>query len=278
VTRPSAPAPRWTRAAGTRLSRAAEGRDGAFLVEGWKRVADALARDDVPVLEAWVADDAAPAEADDLARGAARRRVPFGVAPRRELDRACGTTTPQGAAALVPDVARPAAEVVAAARGTLVLLDRVQDPGNVGAVFRAAAALGAGGVLVGEGTSDPLRAKALRASAGTALALPFARGPLPALLAALSGASVPVWLLDPEGADLWTLSSRPPRVALALGSEGAGPSQALAAAASARLSIPMAAGVESLNVAVSAGIALAHLSRLPVAGRAPVPAPRGRGR
>src|SRR5205085_6512429 len=155
-----------------------------------------------------------------------------------------------GALAIVADRAVPAADALARATGPVFLLDHMQDPGNVGALFRVAAALGPSGVLVSEGSADPLRSKALRASAGTALRVPFARGTLVALLEACHAADVPLWLLDAVGKDLWRLADRPRVVALAIGSEGEGASTALEGHADARVSIPMSAGVESLNAAV----------------------------
>src|SRR5207247_1810367 len=134
-------------------------------------------------------------------------------------DRESGTIAPQGALAVVSDVATSPAALLAA-RGLVLLLDRVQDPGNVGAVFRVAAAFSAAGVLVAEGSADPLRQKALRASAGTALVVPFARAPLAACLAAAGEVGRPVWLLDTDGDDVFSIGSAPVSVVLAVGSEG----------------------------------------------------------
>ena len=86
--------------------------------------------------------------------------------------------------------------VVRGARRPLLLLDCVQDPGNVGAILRVAAAFGASGVLISEGTADPLGAKALRASAGTALTIPFARGSAAACRDAIEAGKLLLWLLD----------------------------------------------------------------------------------
>jgi TrmH family RNA methyltransferase len=141
----------------------------------------------------------------------------------------------------------------------VLALDRLQDPGNLGTMLRTALAAGVEEVWLAEG-ADPYQPKVLRASAGAALALPLRRLGAAALAARLgqllaSGAQVvaavapgaaqasltPYWRLD------WT---RP--TALLLGNEGAGLDPALASLASAVVTIPHSAAVESLNVAVAA--------------------------
>jgi RNA methyltransferase, TrmH family len=257
--------PRLSPAGRRRLEDVLRRRADGFLLEGRKAIADALARGDVAVREVWIVEGGDPAAASDLAEAAAARRVPVGIASERDLGALSETVTPQGALALVADAARPAADLLATARGPVLLLDRVQDPGNVGAILRVAAAFRAGGVLVGEGTADPLGPKALRASAGTALLVPFARGGTQDLLRAAAAAGYATWLLEGGGADLFALRERPARLLLAVGSEGSGASEAVASAATARIGIPIAPEVESLNAAVAAAVAAAHLSRLPVA-------------
>jgi tRNA G18 (ribose-2'-O)-methylase SpoU len=265
--------PRPTAAARARMRGAAEGRDGRYLLEGVKAVGDALAREGTPVHEAWIADDLPDEKASPLVSAAVARRIPIGRLQRDDVDRESGTASPQGALAIVSDLATTPAAVLRA-RGLVLLLDRVQDPGNVGAVFRVAAAFAAAGVLVAEGSADPLRQKALRASAGTALAVPFARGSLSDALAAARDAGRPVWLLDAEGDDLFAAGAAPAGVVLAVGSEGTGASATVRDAAARRIAIPIARGVESLNAAVAVGIAVAVLSRAaaaPAAGTAPAP-------
>lgn len=270
--------PDWGSPARARIAAALDREGGTFLLEGRKAVLDALSRSTVRVREVWVAEDADPELLDALDRAAQGRAAAVGLAPARALERASDTVTPQGVLAVADDVAWRPEDLVGGARGPLLLLDRVQDPGNVGAVVRVAAAFGASGILVGEGTADPLGAKALRASAGTAVAIPFARGPLAALLPLFAAASLPVWLLDgappPAGdaSSLWAAPPAPPRFVLAVGSEGRGPSDELRRAAARTISIPISPTVESLNAAVAVGIAAAVLF-----GRARADAGPGRG-
>ncbi len=273
--RPAAPPPPpFTAATRARLKAAAERREGGFVLEGRKLVADAL-ETGVAIEELWLADDLDPAVAQPLADRARERGARVGTAAARDLDRTSDVVTPQGVLALAADPARAVGDVVRA-RGPLVLLDGVQDPGNVGAVLRAAAAFRFAGALVSGGTADPTGPKAMRASAGAALATPFARGAIEALVTAVRGAGRALWLLDGVGTSLWdvkpaagadaTTAARAP--VLVVGSEGRGASEAARAAASLRVAIPISPTVESLNAAVAFGIAAAHLARL----LAPAPA------
>jgi tRNA G18 (ribose-2'-O)-methylase SpoU len=149
---------------------------------------------------------------------------------------------------------------------TLLALEGVVDPDNVGAVFRNAAAFGAAGVLCSSDCADPLYRKAIRVSMGATLSLPFARvSDWPAALAALRRAGYRLVALCPraDAEDIVEVAAgapRRPRLALLLGAEGAGLSGTTRAAADVVVRIPMAAGVDSLNVAAACGIALHRLT------------------
>ena len=143
----------------------------------------------------------------------------------------------------------------------VVALD-VQDPGNVGAIVRAADAFGATGVLCLGASADPFGWKALRGSMGSALRLPVVRAKdaRPAL-AVLRAHGLSLAVAGPrEGiaTDAW--NARGP-MALVIGNEGRGVPPDVVAAADTIVCIPMRQGVESLNVAVSAGVLLADARR-----------------
>ena len=168
--------------------------------------------------------------------------------------------------------ARPAAATpLELARGarSLLVLDRVGNPDNVGSIFRSGLALGADAVWLGPGCSDPLGRKALRTSMAAALALPFARfaevEAWRAQLAHLGEVGFTLLALSPGpvGTDLRELSrgGGPERFALLLGAEGDGLAPELEALATRQLRIAMRPGVDSLNVGVAAGIALHALLR-----------------
>jgi tRNA G18 (ribose-2'-O)-methylase SpoU len=143
-----------------------------------------------------------------------------------------------------------------------VVLERVTNVDNVGGIFRTIAALGGHAVVLGPGCGDPLYRKAIRTSIGATLRVPFAPAePWPEALGELTAAGFTLVALTPApGADLLEdvaadLRARP-RVALAVGAEGEGLSAAALEWADLRVRIPMAPGIDSINVAVAAAIAL----------------------
>ena len=151
----------------------------------------------------------------------------------------------------------PPAELLAAARFVLVLVDLV-DHTNVGAVFRNAAALGADAVLVTPGCADPLYRRAVKVSMGAVLGVPWTRtGADP--LADLGGFTTIAMTLDPDATEIRAVRPGHARRAVLLGTEGDGLPEDLAARADLRVRIPMAQGVDSLNVAAASAIALHSL-------------------
>ena len=144
--------------------------------------------------------------------------------------------------------------------GAVVLaLFGISNHDNMGGLFRNAAAFGADAVLLDANCCDPLYRKAIRVSVGHALTAPFARlaaGEDP--LALLGRAGFEALALTPVGATPLARLRRPARAAVLLGTEGEGLPAAVIAG-STPVGIPMAPGVDSLNVAVTAGIVLHHL-------------------
>jgi len=143
----------------------------------------------------------------------------------------------------------------------VVLVEGLTDLDNLGGVFRNALSFGAAAVLLSPGCCDPLYRKAIRTSMGATLCVPFARAEAwpEAAFAILTGAGFEVVALDPGGDALLPGSAATGgRVALLLGTEGAGISAEALAAATRRVRIDMAPGVDSLNVATASGIAMHH--------------------
>ena len=144
----------------------------------------------------------------------------------------------------------------------ILALEGVNNPDNVGGLFRVAAAFGVGGVLLDHASGDPLYRKAIRTSMGASLQLPSARvARWWSALDSLRTAGAEVLALTPqrEAAPLWKVArelSPDRRLILLLGAEGPGLSAESLAHADRRVRIPIAAGVDSLNVAVAGGIAL----------------------
>jgi len=165
---------------------------------------------------------------------------------------------------------------VAASAHRLLVLEGVGNPDNVGGLFRTARAFGVDAVLLGPGAGDPLYRKAIRVSCGASLAVPYAAlTPWPEALGTLAGDGIELWALTPSP-DAISLhdacaSGVPARLALLLGAEGDGLSAASQAAAHRLVRIPIAPAVDSLNVVVAAGVALAAVGLILPADRRTIP-------
>ncbi|MFD9127827.1 TrmH family RNA methyltransferase [Kitasatospora sp. NPDC059571] len=150
-----------------------------------------------------------------------------------------------------------AADLLAGARRVAVL-EGLVDHTNLGAIFRSAAALGMDAVLLSPDCADPLYRRAVKVSMGAVFAVPYARlDPWPAALDTVRAAGFELLALTPAGADDLA-ATRPqliPRAALMLGAEGDGLTRRALAAADRRVRIPMAHGVDSLNVGAAAAVA-----------------------
>ena len=150
---------------------------------------------------------------------------------------------------------------------TLLALEDVADPDNVGAVFRNAAAFGAAGVLLSSHCADPLYRKAIRVSMGATLSLPFARAPdWPAALAARCASRDTGWSRSVPARTRRTSSRSRRGRRVGRGSRSCWAPRARDSAArrgppaDVEVRIPMAAGIDSLNVAAACGIALHRLA------------------
>ena len=235
-----------------------------ILLEGWHLVDEARAARLPLVCVAFGAR--ALADDDGRARRLAATLAGIGVrvvqVTDAVLEAMSPAQTPAGVVALGTRPRFTLAQVVAAGRQPLVcVLVDVQDPGNVGATARVAEAAGVSGLVVTGASADPYGWKALRGAMGSAFRLPIAQEENPqSVLAAMHAAGLQVVGTQPSRARPfdeidWTKPS-----AFLVGSEGAGLAEELRAGADVIVAIPMEAPVESLNVAVSAGL-LAYEAR-----------------
>lgn len=188
---------------------------------------------------------------------------PVYVAPQPLVEAVCGFHFHRGAIASA-DRGPPLDPATVLDRAGLVLgIEGVNDHENLGSLFRNAAAFGVGGVLLDPTCADPLYRRSVRVSMGHALRLPFARTPG---WDGLGEAGYEVIALTPTAGadDLATLDADATRPrAVLVGAEGPGLSGPTLAAADRRVRIPLAPGVDSLNVATAAAIALHHLAARP---------------
>jgi tRNA G18 (ribose-2'-O)-methylase SpoU len=194
--------------------------------------------------------------------------APVYVARREVLAATVGFDLHRGAIAAADRRPLPSLDDVVAGARSLAVLEGLNDPENLGAVARSARAFGIGGLVLDPRCIDPYYRRTIRVSMGEVLFLPVARAATwPDDLDVLHRAGFETWALTPSpGAEpLWSLPV-PERVALLLGAEGPGLSAATMAAAARRVRIPIAAGVDSLNVGHTAAVAFAHLARAAFAG------------
>lgn len=246
------------------LRRRSEPERGLYIAESEKVIRRALAAGHRPrsflMGERWLVDLA------DVVAAASRDGIPVFVGESPVLEALTGFHLHRGALAAMQRPTLPTvAEVVTDARRVLVLEDIV-DHTNVGAIFRSCAGLGVDAVLVTPRCADPLYRRSIRVSMGTVFQVPWTRiDPWPGGVEVLrsAGFTVAALALEQDSVSLDELAADPPeRLALVLGTEGDGLSRRTLAAVDLTVRIPMAGGVDSLNVA-AAGAVAAYALRVP---------------
>ena len=221
---------------------------GCFLVEGRKMVGEALASG-FRVETLLIRENTVP----DIS---AQNDIPVYCLPPHVFDAVCETKTPQGIAAVVRIAPRPASGP------RLIVLDQVQDPGNVGTILRTADAAGFTGAILGPGCADVFSPKVLRATMGSVfhLGLSFPDS-LPAALSSLRETGFSILSSQLDGDPFYQRQELSASFALIIGNEGNGVSPEVQAQATHHLRLPMRGGAESLNAAVAAGIMMYDLTR-----------------
>ncbi len=234
--------------------RKARERDGLFVVEGIRSVEELL-RSPLEVVGALTAPRLGESSRGaELIASMTGRGWPVVAVDDRDFRSAAETDSPQGVLAMARVPVRGLAGLGERSPLRLLVLDSVQDPGNVGTLVRTAAALGADATVALPGTVDLWNAKVVRSAMGTHFRHPAFHASWEELTAFLRDHQVPLWAADTRGEEIG--SGRPARLALAVGNEGSGLSVPVRAAADRIVSLPLSGSVESLNVAVAAGILL----------------------
>jgi len=247
-----------------RFRDAANGDGAVVLLDGAHLVADAMAAGVAIAIAAVTNASRAKPEIAAIADALAERGVEVIIVGAAVMNAISPVRSPTGIVAIADRPAGRLADAFARGVPLVVVAIDVQDPGNVGAIVRAAEAAGATGVVAAGASADPFGWKALRGSMGSALRLPVAAevdADTVVEEARRRGCRI-VATVPRDGTQLFDVDLSGP-VALLVGGEGAGLPPALAAAAAARVTIPMQAPVESLNAAVTAAVILyeAHRQR-----------------
>lgn len=242
--------------------RKARERRGLALAEGVRLVEEMLAAE-VPCKGAVASPvlGATPRGAD-LLRMLMAHGIVVEQVDDRQLAEVAATDHPQGIVVAYAPRSWSLEEVQVAPGRPLLLLDGVQDPGNVGTIARTAVAFGAAGLVTLPGTVDLTNPKVVRAAAGALFRLPHVQADIDAVRQWLWTRSIPIWATTIDGVAISDDESVGP-IALVLGNEGAGISAGVLRHAGRRVGIPIRNEAESLNVAVAAGILLHRLGGRP---------------
>ena len=234
---------------------------GLFVAEGRLVVQRAIEDGRYAIRSVLVSDAAHRSLESSLARVAAD--VPIYICEAGAFLGISGYNLHRGCLALVARPGAASVDDVLMGAKTVVVLEGVTNADNVGAVFRDAAAFGAN-VLLSPTCCDPLYRKAIRTSMASSLRVPYARiEEWPRGLADLRSGGFTSVALTPRQPSMTLVAfarRRPERLALLVGTEGAGLTPAVEAAADARVRIPISSAVDSLNVGVAVGIALHALT------------------
>lgn len=218
---------------------------GLFLIEGFHLIEEAFKSDWI-IEQIIVREDViVPNEYDHL---------PIEITSRAVLQNISQTETPQGIIAIVNEK-----QNVGAKGSKILLIDRVQDPGNLGTMIRTADAAGFNAVILGQGTVDLYNDKVIRATQGSIFHLNIIEGSLIEEILILKESGYKVFATALEEAVNYKEVSLSEKIALVLGNEGAGVQKDILEIADHIITIPIYGKAESLNVGIAAGILMYHL-------------------
>ncbi|WP_152654803.1 RNA methyltransferase [Oceanobacillus sp. CFH 90083] len=216
-----------------------------FLIEGTHLIEEVLASD-------WTTKEIIVSEEASVPESAAN--LPVTEVTRQVFKELSFTASPQGIMAVIE---MKKENVVNG--GVVVLLDAIQDPGNLGTIIRTADAAGADGIVLGDGCVDLYNDKVIRATQGSIFHLPISHADLEEEAARLKEANFTVWATALEKAENYKKLPIPQKTAIVFGNEGAGVKESLLEKADERVTIPILGKAESLNVSIAAGVLLYYL-------------------
>jgi RNA methyltransferase, TrmH family len=237
--------------------RKARERQSLFVAEGARAVEELLASP-LKVVGALVTADALGSERLAKVRaGIDARGIEVAEVSERDFLTASDTDTPQGILAVAEIPERSLRSLTLAERSRVLVLDAIQDPGNVGTILRTAAAFDVAATVAMPGTVDLWNAKVVRSAMGALFRHSALHAAWSQLDEFLTENGVVLWGADVAGARLGDRGA-PPKFAIVVGNEGSGLTGDARSRVTHTVSIPTSSTVESLNVAVAAGILLHH--------------------
>lgn len=226
---------------------------GSFMIEGEHLVEEAL-KSNVIINELFIEENF------KLPTGWNVADIPLYMVSDKIMKEISETETPQGVVAVCELLGRKPIEVKP--DGKYLLIDQIQDPGNLGTIIRTADSAGLSGVIVGTGTVDIYNSKVVRSTQGSLFHLPVVKGELDEWLKKFRGAGIPLFgtALNDEAKNYKEIASQE-SFALIVGNEGSGVSEQLLSETDENLYIPIYGQAESLNVSIATGILLYHLRK-----------------
>jgi TrmH family RNA methyltransferase len=230
-------------------------REGLVSVEGVRAVTEAL--DAAAVLSFSVLSPRLSGTDAGAALAVRLRHFDATEVLDRALDELSDTDHAQGVISVFQEPVHTLAEIPSA--GRILILDAIQDPGNVGTLVRSAVAFGLDAVLSLDGTVDPWGSKAVRASAGMMFRLPIVPCRAGEVVDALSRLGIPILVAAAHAEAL--VVDRPAAFGLVVGNEGAGVRDELRASGGAVVSVRMSGPAESLNVGIAGSILMHELAQ-----------------
>lgn len=236
--------------------------EDAFVVEGAKFCLDLITRHPQAIRSLVLSGGYLRAETDSDREVRSRLPATQWVCPDTEFEKLTDVEMPQGILAVVRQPRWDEAQVLKQEKLLGIYADRLQDPANVGAIIRTAAALNLSGVWLSAGCADPFSSKVVRATAGSILSLPVFWGREFRTFFSYGCEMYSAVLPSAGIVPIRNIRKIPSRLVIALGNEGAGLAPDVVAASRVKFSIPLADGMESLNVAATAAIAAFYFSGL----------------
>ena len=234
---------------------------GLFLVEGVRFVEEAL-ESGVEVVQVMYSPALLHSErGQKLLAHAAGRKLGLHTVSDKVLGYIADTENPQGVVAAVRVLAH-SLESLEVENPVLVVVDGVQDPGNLGTIIRTAVAAGAHAVLCTQGSVDIYNPKTMRSTMGAVFKIPCIQGLAHTdLVNWLKKREIPILIAEADGEEVYYSTDLLPPLAVVIGSEGSGPSEFIMGKATRRIRIPLSNEVESLNAAVAAALLLFESKR-----------------
>lgn len=240
-------------------------REGAFVLEGTKFCLDLIHRHPQSILSLILSQRLLRDEPEADRKVRTNLSVRQFVCSDAGFENLTDVKMPQGMMAVVRQPRWSEDQVFKQPRVLGIYGDRLQDPANVGAIIRTAAALNLSGVWLSADSADHFSPKVIRATAGTILSLPVFHARDFRSFSSYGCDIFSAVLASTDSADIVSIRSirtTPSRFMIAVGNEGAGLAPDIVKASRVRFSIPLAEGVESLNVAATAAISAFYLSGL----------------